>query len=98
MSNSTDATLLPQLIIDVEKKLQEANTSLMKEKQQLKVQIGNLNSKVCLFDLVSCCCFVFLKLSSAPLSPQFLSVPNNKILEGRKILKCVLIRNVDCQL
>ena len=60
--------------------------NLTQENQELLAQIDELHSKVCLLDLVGCWCSPFLKLFSAQLSPQFLRVPGNKILEGRKIM------------
>ena len=81
---SSTATTRENMEISRERELLVRN--LTQENQELLAQIDELHLMVCLLDLVGCWCSPFLKLFSAQLSPQFLRVPGNKILEGRKIM------------
>ena len=82
---SSTAPTRENVVISRETELLEAVRSLKQENMDLAEQIDDLHLKVRLLDLVGCIS-PFLKLFSAQLSRQFLSVPDNKIFEGRKIM------------
>ena len=84
--NLRSSTATTREIMEKQKETELLVRNLTQENQELLAQIDELHLMVCLLDLVGCWCSPFLKLFSAQVSPQFLRVPGNKILEGRKIM------------